>query len=125
VTRPQTLGRPQTQVFTEGAKSNARAIALTDQVTILEEKRTSDGGGDWTTEFKVKETVAGRIDAAGGTGRGITAAVVSEESTHVVTMEPGAQVASTDKLEVGGVRYDVVTVRRYSGEASVMAEVRA
>jgi SPP1 family predicted phage head-tail adaptor len=123
--RRQVLGKPSTPIFTEAAKEYSREIAHTDTITIWREERKSDEGGDSTVTWVNKGTVSGRLDAAGHTGRGVTAAAISEEATHVITMAPNADVKDTDKLEVGGVKYDIVTLMRHTGQMSIMAEVRA
>jgi hypothetical protein len=124
MTRPQVVGKPETPIFPDEAKANARTPALLDDVKIIENKQTVEGG-DVENTWAEKETVKGRIDAAGGSGRGLTGAVLNEEATHVITMVPTANVEATDKLEVNGIQYDIVALRRFTKAASVMAEVRA
>jgi hypothetical protein len=126
MTRIPGPGRPGTAIFPPEALAEARFIALLDDVTILKSEWISDEAGSGEDKWTEGETVKGRLDAAGGSGRGLTgAALIDEESTHTVHLEPTANVDASDRLRIGGRDFIITTQRRYTKQASIALEVKA
>jgi head-tail adaptor len=90
-------------------------LALPDTAIIERLTSTSDGGGGFTEAWAQQGVeVACRVAPLGGGegGEGGNAGGrVTDETTHVVTLAAETDVTASDRLLIGGVRYEVTLVR--------------
>lgn len=100
-------GRPgvgQT-VFPEEAKELGRTLGLTQEIKILRNKTEDDGGGAPRSNWESLATTRGRIDPITSSTRGQQSEIadqVKEGSTHIVSLDPGVDISTSDRLEVDG-----------------------
>lgn len=114
-------------IFPESAMQLARHIGFKPKyVTILRNTPKDDGGGDSTPDWKpVGEPVDGRIDALSRRGQGrVIAEQVNEATTHVVSMDPKAEVTTTDRLEVAGTVWIIMSKEIHTDQPTVRVQVR-
>lgn len=115
------------EIFPETAKQMARNIGFkSEYITILRNTPKDDGGGDSTPDWKpVGKPVDGRIDALSRRGVGrVVAEEVNESTTHVVSMDPDADVSTSDRLEVEGVVWTILSEEIHTDKATVRVQVK-
>jgi hypothetical protein len=113
-------------IFPESAKQLARNIGFkSEYVTILRNTPKDDGGGDTIPDWKPVSKVDGRIDALSRRGQGqVIAEQVNEATTHVVSMDPDAEVTTTDRLEVAGTVWIIMSKEIHTDQPTVRVQVR-
>lgn len=115
-------------MFPEQAKQQARNIGLVEEaVQLWVNEKEDDGGGE--TKSKWVESggkLDGRIDAIGSLSSRsrIFAESVLESTTHIATIEPGAEINVADRVEIHGRMYAVLSEDVNSEQATVQLQVR-
>lgn len=112
--------------FPEGARKNGRRLALSEDVTIYRYSAADDGGGSPTETYTAdKGTVKGRVDPVGGGGPREAAGTINENTTHIVTLEPGTGITPKDRVGIAGATWRVLMVQTVSDPWVTRMEVEA
>jgi head-tail adaptor len=113
-------------VFPEQAKQAARNIGLTDDVQVLRNERKDDGGGSFTNKWEPHgDPVAGRIDPTGSGPLGSIGEEIHESTTHIVTVEPTADVTPADRVQISGTTWVITTNYIHTDQATIRLQVKA
>jgi hypothetical protein len=121
------LRGPGQDIFPESAKEEARLIGLVDDaVLVFKREETEDSGGDWSSDYvPAEERIRGRIDSLGDQGStGEFAASIDESTTHIVTVDPDADVDHKDRLEVEGQMWTITAERFFTDESTKRLQVK-
>lgn len=125
---PTGLRGPGQDVFPEGAKEEARRRGLKKEaVTVFKNEQVEDKGGDWNSGWKAQaKKVRGRIDPVGGSSgrQELFAEGIHESTTHIVTMDPGTEVDSKDRLEIEGIMWTITAEEIVSDPSSTKVQVK-
>jgi hypothetical protein len=106
------LPGPGQEIFTEAAKESGRHVGLEeDAALILEFVSEDDGGGDVNETWKPQsERVRGRIDPVGTRGSAqMFGEQIDESTTHIIYLDPNAEVSSRDRIEIEGTVWTIVS----------------
>lgn len=121
------LPGPGQTLFSEEAKEEARNIGFKKElIQIIRNTPEDDEGGDTVDKWApVGKPWAGRIDALTRKGQGqVIGEQINEASTHVVTMDPEAQVLLSDRLEIEGRVWIITSEELHTDQATVRVQVR-
>lgn len=126
---PESQGLPGSgqERFPEDAKETARRIALKEEAArILTFESKDDGGGDreetWTQQ---PGRVRGRIDAVGSRNmEQFRGDQLVESTTHIVTLDPDANVSTRDRIEIEGLVWTITSEQIFSDAASTRIQVK-
>jgi hypothetical protein len=122
------LRGPGQDIFPEMAKQSVRTIALIEEAAqILKKESTEDGGGDFNDKWVPDgEPVDARIDAADSarSGSQVVAERISETTTHIITLEPGAKVSTSNRIEIEGLVWVIVAEQIRSEQPTVRVQVK-
>lgn len=113
--------------FPQGAKDSGLDLGLMDEVTILEDAETDDGAGSVHSEWTDRETVRGRLDPITVSNRGMRDQIgdqLKEESTHVVTVDPGVDLTTANRVRINGQTWIVTAKLQHSNPLTERVAVR-
>jgi SPP1 family predicted phage head-tail adaptor len=102
-------------------RADLEADLLPDTCYILTKVRTSNGAGGWTTTTVTSDTVACRLDPLRGR-EAVVAGVQQPFHGYMLTLPNGTTITTDQKVEVNGVRYNVISM---DADKSWAASVRA
>lgn len=114
-------------IFPESAKQAARNIGLKDGAAqVYRNEPEDDGGGDFNDKWKPHgKPVDGRIDAVGRKGmEQIFGEKIDETTAHVATLEPGVDVTTDDRIEIGGVMWTIEGKAKFTDAATTRLAVK-
>lgn len=106
------LPGPGQDRFPEQVKDAGRDMGLIGSVTIIHDVGGDDGAGSPKSQWTDKETVRGRIDTITSSTRGMRAEFgdkLTEESTHIVSVDAGVDINPSQRLRVDGKTWIVTT----------------
>lgn len=121
------LRGPGQDIFPEMAKQTARDIGLVeDAAQILKNESVEDGGGDFADKWVPDgKPVDARIDAADRAGNSqVIAEQINESTTHIITMEPGAEVSTENRIEIEGLTWVVTGEQIRTQQPTVRVQVK-
>ncbi len=90
-------------------------LALSDTGYVMRGTSTDDAGGGGTFTYGTAGTYFCRIDPMGARS-GEIANQVDERSTHMITVQPDADVTVADRFRISSVDYEVTAVRSRTQE---------
>lgn len=105
----------------EEARKDIGAEILPDECAIRRCVEADDGAGGQTEDWELIATVACRLDpyggataarGEGGAGTGHAGERIDTRTSHMVTFLAGANVQALDRLEINGVTYEALALRR-------------
>lgn len=104
------LRGPAQERFPEAARESGRNLGLTGEVTIFINESEDDGGGVETNKWVAGPTVRGRIDPVTSSSRSFRDLVgdaITEETTHIVSVDAGTAIDADNRVEIDGYTYAV------------------
>ena len=88
---------------------------LPDLVSVLRSKRISDGAGGWNEAWGTASTVSGRIAPADWRPQEPNlAGRLTATQRYVITLPVGTDVVETDRLQIAGRQFGIISVQRRS-----------
>jgi hypothetical protein len=121
------LPGPAQDIFPEEAKEEARSVGLKDLVKILRNEGEVKSGVKKDKWEVVEEDVRATIENAqfgGPRSRYLTAEQINEKSTHIIHLDPTAEVQSGDRIERDGDTWAVLAVGTRTEEATIYVEAK-
>jgi len=106
----------------DGLRTDALA-ALTDSCDVMRAARVSDDAGGVTETWASEGTVACRLVPARSAREDVAGGAVASITRWAVLFAHDADVMASDRLEIGGVTYEVVGVGVGSESAVMRADV--
>lgn len=98
-------------------------LSLTEVGRVQSRSRTSDSGGGVTETWEDGPDVPCRIDPVRAGNEMLSAARISDRSTHLITAPPGTGGSTADRFEVDGRGvFEVTAVRSRTGQAAQIFE---
>lgn len=90
-------------------------MALDETGYVMRGTFASDSGGGATATYATAGTFACRVDPLGSRS-GELATRVDERSTHIVSIQPNADVDVDDRFRIGSDDYEITAVRSRTNE---------
>jgi head-tail adaptor len=112
-------------IFPEAAKQSGRDIGLTGEATIFKNEPTDDGGGSLKDKWVEVEKIDARVDPlVAAKPIGLVADQINEESTHIISLDAGADVSTSSRIEIDGKMWAVTGKRTRTDPMIERVEVK-
>jgi hypothetical protein len=96
-------------------------LALSETGYITRGTFTDNLGGGASQTFATVGTVACRVDPVGG-GEGELAELISDRTTHKITLPPATEIDSVDRFRIAGETFEITAIRTRTDEAVRIVE---